>query len=107
MESWGDKMELKNHYVDGAWVKPISTQEFPVLNPANEEQIGTIILGNEADVDRAVAAAKAAFDHFSKTSKAERLDLLRALLAATEARFEDLAQAMSAEMGAPIDMARA
>jgi aldehyde dehydrogenase (NAD+) len=107
MESWEDKMELKNHYVDGAWVKPISTQEFPVLNPANEEQIGTIILGNEADVDRAVAAAKAAFDHFSKTSKAERLDLLRALLAATEARFEDLAQAMSAEMGAPIDMARA
>ena len=99
-------MDLKQHYVNGAWVKPISTQEFPVLNPANEEQIGTIILGNEADVDRAVAAAKAAFEHFSKTTKAERLDLLRALLVATEARFEDLAQAMSSEMGAPITMAR-
>ncbi len=59
-------MDLKKHYVNGEWVTPISTVEFPVLNPATEQQIGTIILGNDADVDRAVAAAVAAFEHFSK-----------------------------------------
>jgi aldehyde dehydrogenase (NAD+) len=64
-------------------------------------------MGNAADVDRAVAAAKAAFEAFSATSKLVRLDLLHRLKAATERRFEDLAQAMRMEMGAPITMARA
>jgi aldehyde dehydrogenase (NAD+) len=63
-------MDIKKHYVNGEWVTPISTAEFPVLNPATEQQIGTIILGNAADVDRAVAAATTAFDSFSKTTKA-------------------------------------
>lgn len=99
-------MDIRKHYVNGEWVTPISKAEFPVLNPATEEQIGTIILGNEADVDRAVAAAKAAFDTFSKTTKSDRLDLLHALMTATKARFDDLAEAMSAEMGAPMTMAR-
>ena len=78
----------------------------PVLNPATEEQIGTVALGNSADVDRAVAAAKSAFDSFSLTSKADRLALLKTLKTITEKRFEDLAQAMRIEMGAPISMAR-
>ena len=85
----------------------MSSATLPVMNPATEAQIGTVAMGNAADVDRAVAAAKAAFEAFSATSKLVRLDLLHRLKAATERRFEDLAQAMRMEMGAPITMARA
>ena len=63
-------------------------------------------MGNSTDVDHAVAAAKIAFEGFSQTSKAQRLGLLRRLKAITEAKLEDLAQAMRVEMGAPITMAR-
>ena len=98
---------LKNFYIDGKWVKPNSQITFPVLNPATEAQIGTIILGNTADVDLAVVAANNAFETYSQTNKPERLSLLAKLLKATDDRFEDLAQAMSKEMGAPISMSRA
>ncbi len=99
-------MDLKKHYVNGEWVSPLGTQEFPVMNPASDEQIDTVVLGNAADVDRAVAAAKAAFETFSQTSKAERLTLLKSLLEQTHARLDDLAAAITAEIGAPISMAR-
>jgi len=98
--------DLRKFYIDGQWVTPDSTTEFPVLNPATEQQIGMITLGNAADVDHAVAAASRAFVTYSRTSSEERLELLRALLSETERRFEDLAQAMSQEMGAPISMSR-
>jgi len=97
---------LQKFYINGEWVSPVSTQTMTVINPATEEVIGTVALGNEADVDRAVAAANAAFEHFSRTSKAERLELLQQVKAITERRFEDLAQAMRMEMGAPITMSR-
>ena len=97
---------LRKFYIGGEWVDPISSSTMPVLNPATEEQIGTIALGNAQDADRAVAAANEAFTAFSLTSKSERLALLRSLKAVTEARFEDLAQAMRMEMGAPISMSR-
>ncbi|TDI40685.1 MAG: aldehyde dehydrogenase family protein [Acidobacteria bacterium] len=97
---------LKNFYIDGAWVSPQSDQVFPVMNPATEQQVGEIILGNTEDVNRAVAAAKKAFVTFSRTTQAERLLLLELLLKATQGRLEDLAHAMSTEMGAPITMAR-
>ena len=97
---------LLKFYIGGQWVAPASDATIPVLNPATEKQIGTVALGNSDDVDRAVAAAKAAFDSFSQTGKAERLTLLRQLKVVTEKRFEDLAQAMRMEMGAPITMAR-
>jgi len=99
-------MDLGKHYVNGEWVTPLGTQQFPVMNPATNKQIDTVILGNEADVDRAVVAAKAAFETFSQTTKSERLTLLRALLDQTNARMEDLAQAICTEIGAPISMAR-
>ena len=98
---------LTKFFIGGRWVEPLSSATLPVMNPATEAQIGTVAMGNAADVDRAVAAAKAAFEGFSTTSKQVRLDLLHRLKAATERRFEDLAQAMRMEMGAPITMARA
>ena len=98
---------LTKFYIGGRWVEPLSSATLPVMNPATEAQIGTVAMGNAADVDRAVAAAKAAFEGFSSTSKQVRLDLLYRLKAVTERRFEDLAQAMRMEMGAPITMARA
>ena len=98
---------LTKFYIGGRWIEPLSSATLPVMNPATEAQIGTVAMGNAADVDRAVAAAKAAFEAFSATSKLVRLDLLHRLKAATERRFEDLAQAMRMEMGAPITMARA
>ena len=98
--------KLLQFYINGEWVDPTSTDRMPVLNPANLEQLGEVALGNEADVDRAVAAASAAFATFALTSKAERLDLLKQIRAVSERRFEELAQAMRMEMGAPITMAR-
>ena len=97
---------LRKFYIGGEWVEPISSSTMPVLNPATEEQIGTLALGNSDDVNRAVAAANDAFGSFALSSKAERLDLLRSLKAETQARFEELAQAMRMEMGAPITMSR-
>jgi len=97
---------LNKFYINGEWVTPLSTQTMPVMNPATEAIIGTVALGNAADVDRAVAAASAAFDSYSQTSKDERMALLKKVKTITEARFEDLAQAMRMEMGAPITMSR-
>ena len=97
---------LEKFYINGEWVDPLSDATMAVLNPATEQQIGTVALGNEADVDRAVTAANAAFEEFSETSREKRLVLLKKVKAITEARFEDLAQAMRIEMGAPITMSR-
>lgn len=97
---------LQKFYIGGRWIDPVSDAVMPVLNPATEQRIGTVALGNGADVDKAVAAAKSAFDTYSQTGKAERLALLTRLREVTEDRLEDLAQAMRMEMGAPITMAR-
>lgn len=99
-------VNLEKFFIGGRWTDPISDRRMPVLNPATEERIGTVALGNSADLDNAVAAAKTAFDSFSRTSKAERRALLVRLREVTQDRFEDLAQAMRMEMGAPITMAR-
>ena len=97
---------LLRFYIGGKWVSPVSDTTMPVRNPATEEQIATLALGNADDVDRAVAAAKAAFESYATTTRQERLALLHNLLRVTQERFEDLAQAMRIEMGAPITMAR-
>ena len=97
---------LDKFYIDGQWVEPNSDERFPVLNPATEAKLGEIVLGNLADVDRAVAAARAAFDHYSRTVKDERIALLERLLVLSAERREAMAQAMTAEMGAPITMSR-
>lgn len=99
-------IKLDTFYIDGAWVAPLAARDFPIMNPASNSRIGTVALGSAADADRAVAAASRAFESFSQTSKAERLALLRRLRGVMEARNEEMAQAISREMGAPITMAR-
>lgn len=97
---------LNRHYIDGEWVPSEGGSPFPILNPATEEQIGTVTLGTHADVNRAVAAASASFHRFSFTPKAERLVLLRKLQSIIERRQDELGDAISTEMGAPITLAR-
>ena len=98
--------KLRKFYINGEWVDPVSTETMPVLNPASVEQVGELALGNEADIDRAVAAASQAFELFSESSKADRLALLGRIRDVSQRRFEELAQAMRLEMGAPITMSR-
>ena len=93
-------------YIDGAWVDPVVPATLDVINPATEEAYTQISVGSTADVDKAVAAAKKAFVTFSKTSVAERLALLKKILEVYNARFEDIAVAVSNEMGAPLSFAR-
>ncbi len=93
--------EYHKFYIDGAWVDPVGTEKLDVVNPATEQSAGSIILGTAADVDRAVAAARRAFESFGRTSKAERLELLKEVTAALHARAQDFADAIREEMGAP------
>lgn len=97
---------LQKFYINGKWVEPRSKNTMPVINPATEEQIGTVAMGNAEDVDLAVSAANEAFVTFSQTSIQDRLDLLIKIKDVTQTRFEELVKAMSTEMGAPMTMAR-
>ncbi len=94
-----------NFYINGAWVAPATANDFAVINPATESEVATISLGSQADVDAAVAAANAAFDSWSMTGKQERIDLLTRLAEIYAGRMDEMAKAISSEMGAPIDMA--
>ncbi|MFO1072928.1 MAG: aldehyde dehydrogenase family protein [Geminicoccaceae bacterium] len=96
----------RQHYVDGAWVEPLEPHLLDVIDPSTEEVFAQVALGGPADVDRAVAAARAAFPAFARTSRKERLDLLRAILAEYQRRVPDIAQAVAREMGAPLAFAR-
>jgi aldehyde dehydrogenase (NAD+) len=99
-------MDTTRFYIDGAWVAPLSHDTLPIENPATEAILGQVALGNAADTDRAVAAARAAFDGWTATPVAQRIAVVRRLLEVYNARAEDLAQAMTAEMGAPITWSR-
>ncbi|MBF9042779.1 aldehyde dehydrogenase family protein [Rhodobacterales bacterium HKCCE4037] len=96
----------KNFYIDGKWVAPAKARDFDVIDPSTEEVAEVISLGDQADTDAAVAAAKRAFQTWGWTDPAERIAALERLLKAYEARAEDMAQAISTEMGAPIDWSR-
>ncbi|TXI07058.1 MAG: aldehyde dehydrogenase family protein [Rhizobium sp.] len=88
-------------YINGSFVQPHGKEEAPLFNPATEEQIGVVRLGDEQDVDDAVRAAKAAFPAMSQSSKAERIAMLQSLHDAVAARAADLTDAMREEYGAP------
>jgi aldehyde dehydrogenase (NAD+) len=91
----------RKFYIDGVWVDPVEPRTLDVINPATEEAVATISLGSAKDVDRAVKAARAAFPAFSRTSKADRIALLQRIIEAYKARYDDIAKAISLEMGAP------
>ncbi|MFM0616292.1 aldehyde dehydrogenase family protein [Paraburkholderia nemoris] len=100
---------MSNHtkfFINGRWVEPVKPALLDVIDPSTEEVCTEIALGSSADVDRAVAAAKAAFVSFSTTTQLERLSLLKKILGIYNERFEDVASAVHQEMGAPIDFAR-
>ncbi|MEN5114853.1 aldehyde dehydrogenase family protein [Brevundimonas diminuta] len=93
-------------YIDGAWVDPALPRTLDVINPATEQAVARISLGGAEDVDRAVQAARRAFESFSQTTREQRLDLLEAIAAEYDRRAEDMAQAITTEMGAPAALAR-
>jgi aldehyde dehydrogenase (NAD+) len=98
--------DYRRFYIDGQWVAPLSPRDLPVVNPATEEAVGTISLGTAADVDRAVAAARAAFASFAATCVAERIALIERIVTVYQRRYDDVALAISTEMGAPLAFAK-
>ncbi len=92
-------------YIDGAWVDPAVMKTVAVTNPATEEKLYDVAVGSKADVDKAVAAARRAFETFSVTSREQRIELLTKIIEAYKARAKDIATAISDEMGAPMTLA--
>ncbi|CAM3772544.1 aldehyde dehydrogenase family protein [Phaeobacter inhibens] len=99
-------IEKRDFYINGQWVAPAAPNDFEVIDPSTEAPCAVISLGDAADTNAAVAAAKTALPGWMATPVEERIALVEKLIEVYESRTEDLAQAMSVEMGAPIDMAR-
>ena len=99
-------MKLNKFYIDGQWVDPIKDQTIDIINPANETVIGKLNVGNEQDIDKAVSAAKKAFSKFSISSVGERLELLTEVRNIFKKRFDDIVDAITTEMGAPVKLSR-
>jgi len=95
----------KQFYIDGAWVKPVHAHDFAVIDPSTENALTTLSLGAKADIDKAVSAAKRAFQTFRFATRAERIELLEAVFAIYKKRARDLGLAISQEMGAPLQFA--
>ena len=92
-------------YINGKWVNPSTSAALDVINPATEKAIGTVAMGSQEDVDNAVAAAQAAFNSYSQTSREERIELLERIIGQYKANFSDIAAMISEEMGAPKKLA--
>ena len=99
-------LEKRSFYIDGRWVAPALARDCEVVNPSDETPCAVISLGAKDDVDRAVAAARAAFAGWSETPPSARADLLEKLADIYDSRIDEMAAAISLEMGAPITMAR-
>jgi len=93
-------------YIDGAWRAPLEAKTIEVINPADEKPYAVISAGSSQDIDLAVAAARKAFPTWSETPAEERIGYIRRLVEIYEARLEEMAKAISLEMGAPITLAR-
>lgn len=98
--------DLQQFYINGQWLNPKGDQLLSVINPATEEVIATIRLGNNDDVELAVAAAKKAFPDFSQTSREDRIALLERIISVYKAHSDELASAITSEMGAPDMLAK-
>lgn len=97
---------IVHFYIDGAFVAPLGQDRHSLVNPATEEVIGTVAMASHADVDRAVAAAKAAFDSYSQTTREQRLAWLRRLLELYNESYDEIAELMTLEMGTPAQFSR-
>lgn len=107
-DSDGDNVrDYTKLYIDGAWREPLDGTVVDLTDPATGEVSGRVALGGEADVDLAVAAAGRAFPAFSRTTRQERIDLLERVVDEYERRAEDMAQAVTAELGCPLPLSRA
>ena len=93
-------------YIDGKWVDPVAAKTLDVINPATEEVAGRISVGGAADVDAAVKAARKAFETWSLTSREERMEVFQRIMAELKNRHEDMAKAITEEMGAPVWLAQ-
>ena len=98
--------EMLKFYIDGKWVDPVTPNPVDVINPATEEPCGRISLGSAADVDLAVAAAKRAEAGYAATTREQRIALLEAILDEFMKRYDDIAEAIMEEMGAPWGLAK-
>jgi aldehyde dehydrogenase (NAD+) len=96
----------RQFYIDGQWVDPYVVRDLVVINPATEDPIATISLGGTADVDRAVAAAKRAFESYSETTADDRLQILNRIIAIYRQKMEEMADTISLEMGSPVGLSR-
>ncbi len=98
-------LDKRKFYINGQWVDPFKKNDFEVINPCNEDPFAIISLGSKEDIDLAVKSAKDAFETWKETSKEERLSLLKKLSSIYKKRFNEMAEAISLEMGAPMDWA--
>ncbi len=98
--------EYNQFFIDGKWISPDRPRVFDVINPSSEKVAGKIQLGNSADVDRAVWAARFAFATWSSSSRSERLEILEAIASEYDRRADEMADLITEEMGAPKDLAR-
>ncbi len=95
-------LDKKNFYIDGKWVSPTESKTCKVIDPSNEQPCAEISLGGKKDIDKAVGAAKKAFETWAFTKKEERLELLEKLYVIYKKRWTEMAKLISTEMGAPM-----
>ncbi len=100
-------LDKRKFYINGQWVDPATKNDLDVINPSDETVCAVVSLGSQADTDAAVAAARAALPSWSISTKTERIALLDRLYDIYERRMDDMAEAISMEMGAPIDFSKA
>ena len=96
-------LDKRKFYINGEWVNPVNKKDFEVINPCNEDTFATISLGSKDDTNKAVKAAKNAFEDWKDSSKDDRVNLLEKLLLIYKKRFKEMTEAISLEMGAPMD----
>ncbi len=97
--------DSKKFFINGEWVEPAEPNVLDVINPATEESCGQISIGGKTDIDKAVAAARAAFETFSQTTRDQRISYLESITEQFKKRYDEVAQAISSEMGAPVKLA--
>ena len=99
-------LDKRNFYINGKWVPPIKENDFEVINPSNEKAFAIISLGDKADTDNAVVAARSAFKDWSLVPVEDRIILVEKILEEYSSRADEMAEAISSEMGAPIDLSK-